>query len=297
MLAVKNEQKIICYPVGESLLDKSIDNCPIEVFKPESNYYKSLNEVINRYKNMIKNREEQLALLENFDVFVKEHFSDEYKTSEQKVLEEIEEVKRTYPNPKPFIDRLLEVMDNLDDLVTEKLKHEYYKENHICPEMKKRIENKIYEYKRLIEQKENTLTEWMEYCLEEVKEEEKELLKQLVKTPHSKQDVIIHVNEYIKEKLGQEFSELLAYYHDLVIDVVHNMTGETKYDLTIQSLISERGTTNFYRIFDSHNEFIKQNLFKLTSFMIQNMSENVNDENNGFVVAQEYLKNSFDGFI
>ena len=298
MLALRNESLLDQLLAGKvNLADKTIDNCPIEVFRPESNYYRSLNDIISRYKEMIKSKEEQLALIENVDVYINEHFTEEYKKREQKVLEEIEEVKRTYTNPKPFIDRLLKVMDNLDEIVTERLKHEYFKENHICPEMKKKLEDEIYEYKRVIDAKEADMVEWKEYCLEQAKEEEKEMLKQLLKIPHSKEDVIIHVNEYIKEKLGHEFSELLAYYHELVIDMIRKMTHETKYDLTIQSVISERGTTNFYRIFDSHNEFIKQNLFRLTSFMVQNMSENVSDENNGFVVAEEYLKNSFDAFI
>ena len=310
MLTLRNESLLDQLLAGKvNLADKTIDNCPIEVFRPESNYYRSLNEIINRYREMIKSKEEQLALIENVDVYINEHFTEEYKKREQKLLEEIEEVKRTYTNPKPFIDRLLKVIDHLDEIVTERLKHEYFKENHICPEMKKKLEDEIYEYKHVIDAKEADIVEWKEYCLEQAKEEEKEMLKQLLKVPHSKEDVIIHVNEYIKEKLGNEFSELLAYYHELVIDMIrkmtvntagkcdHLMTKVTKYDLTIQSVISERGTTNFYRIFDSHNEFIKTQLLKLTIYMTSSIPPEVNDSNNGFVVAEELLKRSFDRFI
>ena len=297
MLTSRSEHTIISYPYGDSLAEKNIDNCPIEVFKPESSYYKSLNDTIKKYTEMIRNNEEKLALLANVDVYVKEHFSNEYGKAEQKVLAEIEEVKRTYTNPKVFIDKLLEVMDHLDDIVIDRLQREYYKENHVCPEMKDKLEEENFQYKCLIDQKENTLTEWKEYCLDRAKDEEKEMLKKLLKAPHSKEDVIIHVTEFIKERLGHEFSELMSYYHDLVIDVVHQMTSETKYDMTIQSVISERGTTNFYRIFDSHNEFIKTQLLKLTIFMTSNIPPEVNDNNNGFVVAEELLKRSFDRFI
>ena len=297
MLTSRNEHTIISYPYGDSLAEKNIDNCPIEVFKPESSYYKSLIDIIKKYTEMIRNNEEKLALLANVDVYVNEHFSNEYGKAEQKVLAEIEEVKRTYTNPKVFIDKLLEVMDHLDDIVIDRLHREYYKENHVCPEMKDKLEEENFQYKCLIDQKENTLTEWKEYCLDRAKEEEKEMLKKLLKAPHTKEDVIIHVTEFIKERLGYEFSELMSYYNDLVIDVVHKMTSETKYDMTIQSVISERGTTNFYRIFDSHNEFIKTQLLKLTIYMTSSIPPEVNDSNNGFVVAEELLKRSFDRFI
>ena len=297
MLTSRNEHTIISYPYGDSLAEKNIDNCPIEVFKPESSYYKSLIDIIKKYTEMIRNNEEKLALLANVDVYVNEHFSDEYGKAEQKVLAEIEEVKRTYTNPKVFIDKLLEVMDHLDDIVIDRLHREYYKENHVCPEMKDKLEEENFQYKCLIDQEENTLTEWKEYCLDRAKEEEKEMLKKLLKAPHTKEDVIIHVTEFIKERLGYEFSELMSYYNDLVIDVVHQMTSETKYDMTIQSVISERGTTNFYRIFDSHNEFIKTQLLKLTIYMTSSIPPEVNDSNNGFVVAEELLKRSFERFI
>ena len=257
MLTSRSEHTIISYPYGDSLAEKNIDNCPIEVFKPESSYYKSLNDTIKKYTEMIRNNEEKLALLANVDVYV----------------------------------------NHLDDIVIDRLQREYYKENHVCPEMKDKLEEENFQFKCLIDQKENTLTEWKEYCLDRAKDEEKEMLKKLLKAPHSKEDVIIHVTEFIKERLGHEFSELMSYYHDLVIDVVHQMTSETKYDMTIQSVISERGTTNFYRIFDSHNEFIKTQLLKLTIYMTSNIPPEVNDNNNGFVVAEELLKRSFDRFI
>ena len=93
MLTLRNESLLDQLLAGKvNLADKTIDNCPIEVFRPESNYYRSLNEIINRYREMIKSKEEQLALIENVDVYINEHFTEEYKKREQKLLEEIEEV-------------------------------------------------------------------------------------------------------------------------------------------------------------------------------------------------------------
>lgn len=297
MLTPKSEHIIISYPYGESLANKNINNCPIEVFKPNSHYYQSINDNIEMYTDLIRNNEKKLSLLANVDVYVNEHFNNEYEKEKQKILEKIEETKRTYENPKVFIDELQEVMNHLDNVVIDRLKHEYYKENNVCPEMKDKIEDENLQYKYMIDQENIALIEWKEYCLDKAKEEEDILIKRLLKIPHSKDDVIIHVVEFIKERLGYEFSELLSYYDELVIDVVHRMTSVNKYDKTIKSVISERGTTNFYRIFDSHNEFIKTQLLKLTIFMTSNISPEVNDANNGFVVAEELLKRSFDGFI
>ena len=284
-------QSLDIYPYGKSIIECNIDNCPIEVFKPECNYYKSLIGIINRYSESVKDLESRIEIINGENDYVKKHFNERYTEEEEYCINADDFV---IPDKNEYMDHLSESVDGL-------LRREYRKKFNVCPDEIPLIENNLIQYREVIKENEQDLIEWKECMLMKAKDEEKELLKKRLKVPHSKEDIILHIRQFVNEKIGFEFGELHCYYISLIVDVINGCVVEelkNKYDSTIKSVITERGETNFFKIFDKHNDLIKTQLSKLSDFVINHLNEKeMSEYDDSYFVVEETIKKSFDDFI
>ena len=284
-------QSLDIYPYGKSIIECNIDNCPIEVFKPECNYYKSLIGLINRYRESVKDLESRIEIINGENDYVKKHFNERYTEEEEYCINADDFV---IPDKNEYMDHLSESVDGL-------LRREYRKKFNVCPDEIPLIENNLIQYREVIKENEQDLIEWKECMLMKAKDEEKELLKKRLKVPHSKEDIILHIRQFVNEKIGFEFGELHCYYISLIVDVINGCVVEelkNKYDSTIKSVITERGETNFFKIFDKHNDLIKTQLSKLSDFVINHLNEKeMSEYDDSYFVVEETIKKSFDDFI
>lgn len=284
-------QSLDIYPYGKSIIECNIDNCPIEVFKPECNYYKSLIGIINRYSEFVKDLESRIEIINGENDYVKKHFNERYTEEEEYCINADDFV---IPDKNEYMDHLSESVDGL-------LRREYRKKFNVCPDEIPLIENNLIQYREVIKENEQDLIEWKECMLMKAKDEEKELLKKRLKVPHSKEDIILHIRQFVNEKIGFEFGELHCYYISLIVDVINGCVVEelkNKYDSTIKSVITERGETNFFKIFDKHNDLIKTQLSKLSDFVINHLNEKeMSEYDDSYFVVEETIKKSFDDFI
>lgn len=276
---VKVSENTIVYPYGTSIKDSTINNCPIEVFKPQSIYYKSIMSNINDYKNSIERLENKLKIIDDVKIYVNSKFNDEYEKSEIRILndEDISDNERE------------EILNCLVESVTAKLEREYYKLNNVCAEMKDSIEKEIEELKRNIDICNNDLIEWKEYCLEKAKEEEKELMIKYLQVPHNNEDVIRHLQEFVSSKINEEFTALIDEYYEMY-ECKFNEMCRNKYQKTIKSVFNEKSSTKVMDVFSNHNQLLKNKL----NFIIQRVQFN-NSESYKFI--EDKLKTSFDKFI
>ena len=214
MIAQRNENSQLVafnYPYGRSIAECDINNCPIEVFKPECNYYKSLIGNINNYQNSIKHLESNISIINGEDEYVNQHFNELYEKKEEYYTNAD---YLTEPNKDEILMKLPEIVDWI-------LRREYRKQNNLCPEIIPTYEEEIMNYQIMIRNSEDNLIEWKQYTLDKAKDEEKKRLMEYIKTPHSKEDIILHIREMINEKVGFEFGELHSYYISLIVDVIH----------------------------------------------------------------------------
>ena len=70
-------ENMIVYPYGTTIKDSTINNCPIEVFKPQCNYFKSIIENIDEYQNSIEILENKLKIIDDVKIYVNSKFNDE----------------------------------------------------------------------------------------------------------------------------------------------------------------------------------------------------------------------------
>ena len=261
------------------------------MFKPECNYYKSLIGLINRYRESVKDLESRIEIINGENDYVKKHFNERYTEEEEYCINADDFV---IPDKNEYMDHLSESVDGL-------LRREYRKKFNVCPDEIPLIENNLIQYREVIKENEQDLIEWKECMLMKAKDEEKELLKKRLKVPHSKEDIILHIRQFVNEKIGFEFGELHCYYISLIVDVINGCVVEelkNKYDSTIKSVITERGETNFFKIFDKHNDLIKTQLSKLSDFVINHLNEKeMSEYDDSYFVVEETIKKSFDDFI
>ena len=91
-----------CYIYGKSIMNEDIDSCPIDIFKPESNWYKSLLTNINNYNEEINEIEDKLKLMneEMITKYIEEHFESRYDKYSSELEQKIIQCKSLISNSR-----------------------------------------------------------------------------------------------------------------------------------------------------------------------------------------------------
>lgn len=285
------------YPYGKSIMNCRVDNCPIEVFKNESSWYKSLVDSIDDSKEMIENYKKKLDLLNDEVVkqYVNEHFNEIYDDLEEKAnkkLNEHKEIIKQYDLDESDDDELNEIeeyMNKLPEIVDERLRREYYKKNHVYPEQIEEMKDMIIQYENHLNATMQDLAEWKEYCLTKAKKEEQLRLQKYLSVPHSNEDVIMHLIDYSKERINANFTDLLDEYYEMYEQLFDEMMRD-KYKRTIKNVFDTQSSTKVMKAFTNHNQLLMTRLV----YIIERIKLNLTDE---FVLIENALKKSFDKFI
>lgn len=286
------------YPYGKSIMNCRVDNCPIEVFKNESSWYKSLVDTIDDSKEMIKNYKKKLDLLDDEVVkqYVNEHFNEIYDDLEEKAnmkLNERKEIIKQYDLDKHDDDNELneieEYMNKLPVIVDERLRREYYKKNHVYPDQIEEMKDMIIQYENHLNDTMQDLAEWKEYCLTEAKKEEQLRLQKYLSLPHSNEDVITHLIDYSKERINANFTDLLDEYYEMYEQLFDEMIRD-KYKRTIKNVFDTQSSAKVMKAFTNHNQLLMNRFV----YIIEKIKLNLTDE---FVLIENELKKSFDKFI
>ena len=211
------------YAYGKSLMNCSVNDCPVEVFKPQSNYYNSLLWNIEHFESVIKHSEEKLKLFdeEAIEIYVNENFDEQYDTLDHKIekkLKQYEAIIGKYEldeDDLKDIENLKNMQKNLPEIIEDRLINKYYRENHIYKEMEQELNEQIVVYDRLVHEQKFTLAEWKEKCLKSEQEEERKRLIEYLSIPHSNKDVIRNLNEFVHQCVNSNYTELLDEYYDM----------------------------------------------------------------------------------
>ena len=295
---VKNDY---VYKFGMSLMNLKTDTCPVEVFKPKSNWYLSLTENKDSYEREIKECERKLEMLsdEKVDEYVNEKFDEEYDKLVDEANEKIKLYKSYLRNEdldedekedvEDSIKEMEKKIDELPEYVERKLKHMYHKENHLYPEMKDELPQTIFMLERCKHENELAIADWKEKCLAKEKEEERKRLQEYLSIPHSNEDVINHLNEFVHSCVNSNFSELLDEYYTMY-ERLFNDLDKSKYSKTIRSVFNDKSSKKVMKMFNDHNLIIENRLRYLINYAKFNKTDN-------FQAIEETLKKSFEKFI
>ena len=285
------------YTYGKSLMNCSVNDCPLEVFKPQSNYYNSLLQNIEQFESVIKHSEEKLKLFdkEAIETFVNENFDEQYDTLDHKIekkLKQYEAIKDKYElveEDLEDIENLKNMQKNLPEIIENRIINKYYRENHIYKEMEQELHDQIVVYDRLVHEQKFTLAEWKEKCLKREQEEEKKRLIEYLSIPHSNKDVIRNLNEFVHKCVNNNYTELLDEYYDMYKQAFDEIS-RNKYEKTIKSVFDTKSSQKVIKAFTEHN----QTLINRLQFLIAKIQFNETEE---YLTIEKYLKNSFEKFI
>lgn len=277
-------------PYDKSLMECKIGNCPVEVFKPQSTYFKSLNENICVYEENIKRNEENIALYRKSNEYINQHFNERYEAEEQRILNEIDDIKLTYEDPSEFIGEKERQLDNLPQVINEILRNEFYKLNHLYKGIDEELYERNLDIKRELENTINDLVEWKEYCLEKAKKEEEKIMIEYLKCPHSNDDVIRHLQEFVREKINNEYTIILDEYYSMY-EGKFNEISRNKYTKTIKCVFKDQSSIKVIKAFSNHNKLLQNKLNCIIS-QIQ-----FNKEDLALDLIEKTLKGSFNKFI
>ena len=287
------------YRYGESLMTKKIDTCPIEIFKPQSNFYQSITRNIDELKNEISKCERELLLLDEnkVAVYVEQNFDNVFDEEDRKIEEKLKEMNKFINEHEEDLneedltefENLKRYRDHLPEIIEERLKNQYYKENNIDPEMFEYLNKHIIELERAYNEEKLKFVEWKTYCLDKAKEEEKQKLVEYLSIPHSNKDVIDHLNEFIDERINFNYTELLDEYYGMFEDLFDEVSKE-KYHRTIKNVFTEQSSTKVIKAFVNHNQIMMNRL----KFIVARIQFN---ESEAFELIEQTLKKSFEKFI
>ena len=304
-LILANEQSIeSIYVYGKSIMDERIDTCPLAIFKPESTWYQSLNRNIDTYTEEINSIEDKLKLMseELINDYIEKHFESRYDKYaaelEQKINQCTALINTSTPSPwidEEALDELTSTLNqyedqlnHLSDSIETELRDEYMRINELF-ENKYELRKQIHQLDRLIDENKNDLIEWKNYCLSKAKEEEHQRLIKFLSIPHSNEDVIRHLNEFIRDCINNNYTELLDEYYDMFENLFDDIS-KVNYKKTIRSVFDNKSSIKVSKAFAEHNQLLATKLTHIINYIQFNDTDQ-------FELIEETLKQSLKQFI
>ena len=329
----KQELPVLTYPYGKSILQCSIEDCPIEVFHPESNFYKSCIENIEKFKQNIQQCEKKLKIIENQDVYVEQQLPQRREEYKSKILEEIEDLRSQLPEDfdesvdlpsedeaSAYFDKESQKIppDQITDYIT--FYRPYFIEIQIR-QLQQKLENIdeiitpqiIREY-----EKTNHLSkEMIPYITEEMitvqkhldcSETQLETFKKM-SLEHAKEkekkmmELILSLPHSIKDiefHIKEFVIERVSYEQSELLEfykfLVHKVVdGENKFQEEIETLLAKPSANKVYEIFPVINDNCVQSLLKMTNKFLSAITTPLSDSE--LFSIEDYMRKKFDKFI
>ncbi len=292
------------YKFGVSLMKLNVNTCPVEVFRPQCNYYQSLNSSIASNKKHIENLKKKLKLIHDVDGYVEERFDsvhDEKVMKANEQIKELQEMKISHTTSlceddvEEEIERCQQYIQNLPEHVTAQLKREYFKLHNVSPDSIYYIEKEMVMCKNSLDDSELELIEWKQKSLEEEKEEERKQLIAFLGRPHNVDDIIKHLNEFVHRRITEEFAEILDCYYTMYENRFEEMT-RNKYAKTLKSVFDDRSSKKVMTAFNKHNKLMATRLgFIISKIRYLDLGSGRNEP--CLTVIEETVKKSFETFI
>lgn len=245
------------------------ENAIVEFNNVEQGFLKSIHEQIDFQNDKLKRINEKKEAVKKFYIdreeFINANIDKEIKKRLDDIDEDIESYKLEIEDDSIHSEELEFAITQLEN---EKLfvpdKARYYLEQEF------RFMNKdliLYEPEELeIEIKRTQseikrLNEDIERFYIDVKknreEKERELMKIELMKPKSTSDVYIDVQQFIEKEVYEQYGDIYDYYYGLITrSILSKVSNGEDYSKTIDSVLNEKCTRSFGKMFENHNEEI-----------------------------------------
>ena len=241
----------------------------VEFNKVEQGFLKSIHEQIEFQNDKLKRINEKAEAVKKFYIdrekFINENIDKEIKKRLDDIDEDIESYTLEIEGDSIFSEDYEFAITQLEN---EKLfvpdKARYYLEHEFRFMNKDLILYKPEELEIEITRTQSEikrLNEDMERFYIDVRknreEKERELMKMELMKPKSTSDVYIDVQQFIEKEVYEQYGDIYDYYYGLITNsILSKVTNGEDYSKTIDSVLNEKCTRSFGKMFENHNEEI-----------------------------------------